>query len=173
MTKVQIVHYSIVRGANMRDLKDLRNEKKLTQQQVADLLGISLRSYKSYENDEKKSGTLKYNYIAEKLAEINPIDEEHGIIEIDDIKQKCSLIFERYDVNFCYLFGSYAKGKAKPASDVDLLISANVKGLKFYGLVEEIRSALHKKVDVLDINQLKDNLELTEEILKDGIKIYG
>ena len=39
----------------------------------------------------------------------------------------------------------------KPASDVDLLISANVKGLKFYGLVEEIREALHKKVDVLEI----------------------
>ena len=61
----------------------------------------------------------------------------------------------------------------KPTSDVDLLISANVKGLKFYGLVEEIREALHKKVDVLEINQLKDNLELTQEILKDGIKIYG
>ncbi len=30
-------------------------------------------------------------------------------------------------------------------------------GLKFYGLVEDIRTALHKKVDVLDINQLKDN----------------
>ena len=76
-------------------------------------------------------------------------------------------------MNFCYLFGSYAKGKATPVSDVDLLISANVNGLKFYGLVEEIRTALHKRVDVLDMNQLKDNIELTEEILKDGIKIYG
>lgn len=70
-------------------------------------------------------------------------------------------------------FYLYAKAKATPVSDVDLLISANVKGLKFYGLVEEIRAVLHKKVDVLNINQLKDNLELTEEILKDGIKIYG
>ena len=35
----------------MGKLKDLRNEKKLTQQQVADLVGISLRSYKAYEND--------------------------------------------------------------------------------------------------------------------------
>ena len=31
----------------------------------------------------------------------------------------------------------------------------------------------NKKVDVLDMNQLKENLELTEEILKDGVKIYG
>ena len=82
-------------------------------------------------------------------------------------------MFEKYDVNFCYLFGSYAKEKAKPTSDVDLLISVNVKGLKFYGLVEELRTALHKKVDVLDINQLKNNMELIQEILKDGIKIYG
>ena len=77
----------------MGKLKDLRNEKKLTQQQVADLVGISLRSYKAYENDEKKIGTLKYNYITEKLAEINPIDEEHGIIEIEDIQQKCKKVF--------------------------------------------------------------------------------
>lgn len=157
----------------MNKLKTLRIEKKLTQQQVAELVGISLRSYKSYENDEEKRGTIKYNYIVEKLAEINLIDEDHGILEVEDIVQKCARVLEKYDVNFCYLFGSYAKAKAKPTSDVDLLISANVKGLKFYGLVEEIRTALHKRVDVLDINQLKDNLELTEEILKDGIKIYG
>ena len=56
---------------------------------------------------------------------------------------------------------------------MDLLISANVKGLKFYGLIEEIRIALHKKVDILNMDQLKDNIELTEEIFKDGIKIYG
>lgn len=87
--------------------------------------------------------------------------------------RRCSKILEKYDVSFCYLFGSYAKEKATPTSDVDLLISTNVKGLKFYGLVEEIRIALRKRVDVLDINQLKDNIELTEEIFKDGIKIYG
>ena len=40
-------------------------------------------------------------------------------------------------------------------------------------LVEEIREALHKRVDILDVNQLKNNIELTEEILKDGVKIYG
>lgn len=157
----------------MSKLKDLRMEKKLTQQQVANLVGVSLRSYKSYENDEEKVGSLKYNYMLHRLSEINPVDEEHGIIDIEYIKQKCEKVFEKYDVDFCYLFGSYAKGKASPISDVDILISANVKGLNFYGMVEEIRTELHKKVDVLDVNQLKDNLELIQEILKDGVKIYG
>ena len=136
----------------MGELKSLRIERKLTQNQAADILGVSLRSYKS---------------------EINPIDEENGIVDIDYIKRKCSDVFDKYNVNFCYLFGSYSKGKAKPTSDVDLLISTDATGLKFYGLVEDIRTALHKKVDVLDINQLKDNFELTQEILKDGVKIYG
>ena len=157
----------------MVNLKELRIEKKMTQQEVADLVGISLRSYKSYENDEEKQNTIKHKYIVEQLSKINQIDEETGILELEDIVRKCSQVFERYEVSFCYLFGSYAKGKATQTSDVDLLISPNVKGLKFYGLVEEIRTALHKKVDVLDINQLKDNIELTEEIFKDGIKIYG
>ena len=157
----------------MVNLKELRIEKEMTQQEVADLVGISLRSYKSYENDEEKQDTIKYKYIVEQLSKINYIDEETGILELEDIAKKCSKVFERYDVNFCYLFGSYAKGKATPTSDVDLLISTNVKGLKFYGLVEEIRTTLHKKVDVLDMNQLKDNIELTEEIFKDGRKIYG
>lgn len=157
----------------MDTLKELRIDKRMTQQEVADLVGISLRSYKSYENDDEKQGTIKYNYIMEELSKINHIDEETGILELEDIVKKCSKVFERYEVYFCYLFGSYAKGKAVPASDVDLLISTNVKGLKFYGLVEDIKTTLHKKVDVLDLNQLKNNIELTEEILRDGIKIYG
>lgn len=157
----------------MNELRELRIEKKLTQQAVADLVGISLRSYISYESDDRKRDTIKYKYIMEQLSKINFIDEEHGILALDDIIKKCSKVFERYDVQFCYLFGSYAKNKATPVSDVDLLISADVKGLKFYGMVEELRVALKKRVEVLDINQLKDNLNLTEEILKDGIKIYG
>lgn len=157
----------------MGELKDLRIEKKKTQQEVADLVGISLRSYKSYENDEKKKDTIKYKYIIEQLSKINFVDEENGLLTIEDITKKCAMVLSKYDVNFCYLFGSYAKGKETPTSDVDLLISTNVKGLKFYGLVEELRVILHKKVDVLDMNQLKENIELTEEIFKDGLKIYG
>lgn len=154
-------------------LKDLRIEKKMTQQEVADLVGISLRSYKSYENDEDKKDTIKYDYIVEKLEKVNIIDEEHGVLELEDIIETCSKIFERYNVYFCYLFGSYAKGYAKEDSDIDLLIDTDVRGIDFYGLIEELRVNLHKKVDLLNIDQLKDNLELTKEILKDGVKVYG
>ena len=157
----------------MSKVKELRLEKKLTQQQVADLVGISLRSYKSYENDKDKEGTIKYAYILDKLKALNPIDEEHGILDMDFIRDKCKEVFDEYPVHYCILFGSYAKGKATESSDLDLLISSDVKGLKFYGLVEKLRLALHKKVDVLNLDQLKDNLKLTDEILRDGIRIYS
>ena len=139
-------------------LKELRLSNKLTQQQAADLCGISLRSYKSYENEDVKSGTIKYKYIIGILSEVNKIDEEHGILTTEEIKEICKSILEKHNVNFCILFGSYAKCRASETSDVDLLISTSEKGLKFYGLVEEIRVALNKKVDILDVSQLKDNL---------------
>ena len=44
----------------MSELKELRASKKLTQEEASALLGVSLRSYKSYENDESKRTTIKY-----------------------------------------------------------------------------------------------------------------
>lgn len=68
------------------ELKELRKEKGLTQENVAKLLGVSLRSYKSYENDSNKKDSLKYNYFYEKLEQYNYLDEKHGILNIEDIK---------------------------------------------------------------------------------------
>lgn len=101
------------------------------------------------------------------------VDEKHGILTINEIKVLCSSIFSNYDVEYCYLFGSYAKGKATDVSDVDLLLSTTVSGIRFYDIVEALRECLKKRVDVLTLEQLKENIELVNEILKDGVKIYG
>ncbi|MCI5774119.1 MAG: helix-turn-helix domain-containing protein [Erysipelotrichaceae bacterium] len=157
----------------MATLKEIRMEKKMTQLEVAKLVGISLRSYKSYENDESKIGTIKYKYILEQLNKINYVDEETGILTIEDIIEKCTKVLEKYDIRFCYLFGSYAKGYASASSDIDLMLSTSLTGLNYYQMVEELRSVLHKRVDILDVKQLVNNATLLEDILKDGIKIYG
>ena len=34
------------------------------------------------------SDSIKYKYMLEKISEINPIDEENGIVDIDYIKRK-------------------------------------------------------------------------------------
>lgn len=154
-------------------LKQIRIEKHLTQQQAAEGIGISLRSYISYENDPNKADTAKYNFLIHEIEKIKPLDEEHGMLLQEDIIKICSGIFSDYNISYCYLFGSYAKGKATEKSDIDLLISNDISGLKYYELLERLREALHKKVDMLDFNQLLNNEALLNEILKDGIRIYG
>lgn len=157
----------------MSKLKELRIAKHLTQQEVANRIGVSLRSYVSYENDERKAKTAKYRFLLKEIESMNLIDEEHGILSIEEIIKICKSIFKDYNVNYCYLFGSYAKGKATQTSDIDLLISGDVNGLKFYELDERLRVALNKKVDLLDFKQFIKNEELANEILKEGIRIYG
>ena len=154
-------------------LKDIRLKKGLTQEQAAKMLGISRRTYIKYENDELREKELKYKFMCQTLEEYGFIDETHGLLTLEQIKSICAEVFEEYNVEYGYLFGSYAKGKAKENSDVDLLVSIPANGLQFFGLVETLREKLNKKVDVLDEGQLNKNIELVKEILRDGIKIYG
>ena len=154
-------------------LKELRKQKKLTQVACAKYLGMPLRTYQNYETDAAKASTMKYIFMLQKLEAYGYIDEDHGVLTIDQIRDRCTTIFKEFPVEYCFLFGSYAKGKATETSDVDLLIATSVSGMKFYDLVEAIREGLQKKVDVLNREQLSDNPELINEILKDGIKIYG
>ena len=154
-------------------LRELRKSKCITQREAANYVGVPLRTYCNYENDPKKQISIKYKYMLESLRSYGYVDEENGVLTIEKIKEVCVNILSKYPVEYCYLFGSYAKGKATGESDVDLLVCTSVFGIEFFGLVEELREKLKKKVDVLDQKQIENNFELTNEILKYGIKIYG
>lgn len=90
-------------------LKQLRQDKGLTQINYAVYLGIPLRTYKRYEQAESK---IKYDYIINILNKYNTIDEEHGILTIEEIKTICYDLFKLYEIQYCYLFGSYTKATA-------------------------------------------------------------
>ena len=154
-------------------LKELRKQKKLTQAECAAYLGIPLRTYQNYENDPGKSASMKYRYMLQQLERYGFVDEEHGILSIQTIQNVCAEVLADYDVEYGYLFGSYAKGTATETSDVDLLLSTSAKGITYYEMVETLREKLKKKTDVLNLEQLENNTALVREILKDGIRIYG
>ena len=153
-------------------LKDIRLRSNLTQEEAAQLLGVTRRTYVNYEAGKIDESSLKYKYVVETLQKATLIDENHGILTIDQIRKICGEIFKDYSVEYCYLFGSYAKGKATEKSDVDLLVAMPVDGMKFFELIEVLREQLKKKIDLLDIAQLENNPTLVQEILRDGIKIY-
>ncbi|MBR5669336.1 MAG: nucleotidyltransferase domain-containing protein [Spirochaetales bacterium] len=154
-------------------LKQLRVEKGLSQAKCAEYLQIPVRTYKRYESDEGKINRLKYESIVNRLNSYGFIDEEHGKLTIEKIKEICAGVFVKYPVDYCYLFGSYAKGKETETSDVDLLVSMPIDGLQYLELIEVLREELKKKVDLLDVTQLNNNPALMQEILKDGVRIYG
>jgi predicted nucleotidyltransferase len=156
----------------MNQLRELRISLNLSQVEAAKMLQISRRTYQNYEA-KKDCLDKKYQYYLFQLHKLNTIDENHGILTMEYIKDTVAQVFKKYDVNFCYLFGSYAKKKATPTSDVDLLIDSPITGLNYFGLVEDLRRSLNKRIDLLKLDQLTNNLELIQEIMKDGIKIYG
>ena len=156
----------------MNELKELRLSLALSQTEAAKLLQILRRTYQNYEA-KKDYLDKKYQYYLFQLQKLNTIDENHGILTMEYIKDTVAQVLKKYDVNFCYLFGSYAKKKATPTSDVDLLIDSPITGLDYFGLVEDLRKSLNKKIDLLKLDQLTNNLELIQEIMKEGIKIYG
>ena len=154
-------------------VKKLRKSLGLTQKEASEVVGIPLRTYVNFENDSSKENSIKYLYIEEKLTLYGQVDEEHGLLSLEQIKEGVSDVLSEYNVEYCYLFGSYAKKKALETSDIDLLISTDLTGIKFYGLIEKLRERLKKKVDVITLSSLIDNKEMLNNILKEGIKIHG
>ena len=94
------------------------------------------------------------------------------IYTIDQIKMYLAPILSQYNVKSAILFGSYGKGSANASSDVDLLVDSGLKGLKFVGLIEALRAALDKEMDVFDISHVEKGTEIEHEIAENGVKIY-
>ena len=156
-------------------IKEYRMKYKVSVKDASIVSGVPLRTYIRYEADDNYGNELKRKQIIMSLKEKYEINEDKGILCINDIKEIVAKILSNYDkdISFCYLFGSYSKGYAKDNSDIDLCISTSLTGVAFVGLIEELREALNKRIDLLRINDLKDKIELVEEIKKSGIKIYG
>ncbi len=158
------------------NLREIRIGYNLSQADAAHILGVPVRTYRRYESDEQYGSSIKRDAFVNILNSTCQITEDRGLLSVEIIKDKLTKLFdEEYkdQIEFCYLFGSYAKGCARENSDVDLYVSSSLTGLKFVGLMEKIRQILHKKVDVIRSSELNNNITLVNEIMKGGIKIYG
>ena len=156
----------------VNEFKIIRDSMGLSQIEAAKMLDVSRRTYQNYEKMDD-CANLRYRYALNIFKEISKVDENHGIIPKDKIVGVANEVFKRFDVKSCFLFGSYAKDKATESSDIDLAIDSDITGLDYFGLVEELRERLHKKIDLLTFRSLENNPAMLLEILRDGIKIYG
>lgn len=81
-------------------------------------------------------------------------------------------VFSSYRIKKAVLFGSYAKGLAGEQSDVDILVDSGLRGLAFFGLLEDVVTSLGKNVDLLDVSQVTPDSQVGEEIRRSGVVIY-
>ena len=68
------------------NIKNLRISKDLTQQEAANLVGLSLRTYQNYEYEKSKRDMLKINYIMTTLTNYSKYSESKGIYTLKEIE---------------------------------------------------------------------------------------
>ena len=56
-----------------------------------------------------------------------------SLYSIEQLQAQLAPVFQKNGVRKAILFGSYAKGTAQPASDVDLWVDSGLRGLSFFG----------------------------------------
>jgi len=91
---------------------------------------------------------------------------------ISEIKNLIKPVANRYGVERVVLFGSYARGEAKPGSDIDFRIdSGAIHGyFKLAGFHRELEEALSMPVDVLTTDSLEDRF--LSHIAKEEVVLY-
>ena len=107
-------------------IREIRISKGLSQIEAAKIVGLSIRTYQNYEYGNSTRDKFKINQIISILSNYNKYTLSTGIYNIEEIKSISNELLKDTDVSFVYLFGYYAKGKATPSSDIDLLISDEI-----------------------------------------------
>ena len=82
-------------------------------------------------------------------------DKSYTIVELQRL---INPIAKRYGVERVLLFGSYARGEAKPESDIDLRIDhGDIKDyFELYGFHQELETILSGTVDIVTTGSLED-----------------
>lgn len=92
---------------------------------------------------------------------------------INEMKKRITPIAKKYNIERVYLFGSYARGEAKPSSDIDLRVDGklNFGFIKYYEMLENLQKQFRKPLDLITTDGLDD--KFLQAIKKDEVLVYG
>lgn len=94
------------------------------------------------------------------------------IYTVPQLRDTLTPVLTRYGVRRAVLFGSYGKGTATENSDVDLLVDSGLRGLRFVGLMDDLRRATGKDVDLFDVTHIQADSPIDNEIRTTGVTVY-
>jgi predicted nucleotidyltransferase len=94
-------------------------------------------------------------------------------MELDKFKKEFAVVADKYGVEKAYLFGSYARGQAKPASDIDICIKkGKIRSLiDLSGFYLDLEEHFGKNIDVVTTDGISG--EFKHNIEKEFVEIYG
>ncbi len=69
---------------------------------------------------------------------------------VTEIAEKAKPVFEKYGVKRARIFGSFARGEARPDSDVDMVVDLERPlGFEYFAMQNELERELGREVDVM------------------------
>jgi hypothetical protein len=97
---------------------------------------------------------------------------------LDIDQERLAELCRRYHVAKLELFGSRAKGTARPDSDVDLLVTfkeGQTPGLEFFGLADDLEQLFGHHVDLLTRPRVErdDNPIFQHNVLSAAVTLYA
>lgn len=105
------------------------------------------------------------------------------VYSVDEIRQIVAPIAKKHNIKSVFLFGSYARGEASEASDIDLIVDTagtNIKGLFSLGeLYCELTDAFRKEIDLITVSSLEQEVLLPSEkffrenVEKERVSLYA
>ena len=132
--------------------------------------------YKMYQFRVKKEKTSIIEFLDQVENKnqylVSLVENDLNVYSLKQLKAIIKPIFQKYEINEIYLFGSYARGEATKDSDVDIYCSkGNVRSLIDQGrLIDELKTVLNKEVDIVfDTSEMNDYFK--KQIMEDMIKL--
>ena len=101
-----------------------------------------------------------------------PSNVSSKVYTIDELRAIILPLLDRYGMASASLFGSYARGEADSASDIDvILVGRNgCRALDVLGVTEELHRASGKAVDVYEISELREG-DFKDTVLREALAL--
>ncbi|HUM45925.1 MAG TPA: nucleotidyltransferase domain-containing protein [Chitinophagales bacterium] len=99
--------------------------------------------------------------------------DQNGAIE--KVKSYTEVLKKYFDINAVFLYGSYASGKQREHSDIDVAVVVNSIDKDFFTyapLLWRLRMDIDTRIEPLLFEKGKDESGFLAGIEKEGLKIY-
>lgn len=146
-------------------LKELRKSKGLTQDEAAEICGLSRRGYQNLEmGSYKKTDSKTMQYVLAQLDSLPSPRQRKSSLSLTSISRAIEDLFEEGEVKYVYYL--------KEDDTHTFVLETDIDDISLYGYEEEIAAALHINAVFIRLSNLLDNKVETTSFFAKAKRIY-